>query len=339
MFALRSKTQHQNPDTQSTYVQNHQSSYQNLNFPDSNFNNVKDFDFLGGTSPKHTKVNNPFFEMNDEIKPTLDRIEKVFEVAKRSQMTWWVTSTISNNNFRSSASSSVSRLVVDLLSLSSPELADFPIHYMKARKLGNQLVFFPTLIRQQGASITALSLPYQNLLISFEITQFLEEETPPSDAESVGEIWKYINKDGSPDRRYSSNRKIPIYKYGVINFISKDEKKCMFSWYLSNVPICKEVFFALSELIEPLADKSQQSTQEPPRSSSPKTDPLNSAFKTLGLQTTANLQEVVTAYHNHAKMNHPDKVNHLAPEFRELAEKRMKELNEAYTYLRQHLSS
>jgi curved DNA-binding protein CbpA len=45
----------------------------------------------------------------------------------------------------------------------------------------------------------------------------------------------------------------------------------------------------------------------------------------------ATLQE---AYRRKAQQYHPDKVSHLGPEFRELAEKRMREINAAYDLLR-----
>lgn len=40
------------------------------------------------------------------------------------------------------------------------------------------------------------------------------------------------------------------------------------------------------------------------------------------------------AYRNLVKSYHPDKVGHLAPEFTEVAERRMKEINQAYEILK-----
>jgi len=45
-------------------------------------------------------------------------------------------------------------------------------------------------------------------------------------------------------------------------------------------------------------------------------------------------EEAATAYRYLASQNHPDKVAHLAPEFRELAERKMRELNSAYDEIR-----
>ena len=34
--------------------------------------------------------------------------------------------------------------------------------------------------------------------------------------------WKYVNKNGGPDRRFNDNRQIPVCRYGEINLKSSD---------------------------------------------------------------------------------------------------------------------
>ena len=53
----------------------------------------------------------------------------------------------------------------------------------------------------------------------------------------------------------------------------------------------------------------------------------------LGLAEGASLEEVKAAYKTLAKQYHPDRVASLGPEFRELAEQRMKDINAAYAEL------
>lgn len=55
-----------------------------------------------------------------------------------------------------------------------------------------------------------------------------------------------------------------------------------------------------------------------------------SPFLVLGLDEGASPEEAAAAYHRLAQMYHPDKVANLAPEFQEIAESRMKEINAAY---------
>jgi cold shock CspA family protein len=59
-----------------------------------------------------------------------------------------------------------------------------------------------------------------------------------------------------------------------------------------------------------------------------------SAWDVLGVRAGAGMDEISAAYHRAAQMYHPDKVATLGPEFRELAERRMKEINAAYEELK-----
>ena len=54
----------------------------------------------------------------------------------------------------------------------------------------------------------------------------------------------------------------------------------------------------------------------------------------LGIAENAPDSEIAAAYYELAQLYHPDKVASLAPEFQELAELRMKEINAAYRAMR-----
>lgn len=52
-------------------------------------------------------------------------------------------------------------------------------------------------------------------------------ETAPSDATVVGQTWKYVNKNGSPDRRFKDNRQLPICLFSEIGMISEGGFKAL----------------------------------------------------------------------------------------------------------------
>ena len=55
-----------------------------------------------------------------------------------------------------------------------------------------------------------------------------------------------------------------------------------------------------------------------------------SPYEVLGIGVSASREEIKIAYRKMASLYHPDKVAHLAPEFREMADNKMKEINTAY---------
>ena len=62
----------------------------------------------------------------------------------------------------------------------------------------------------------------KNIRFNYSDSNFIEEESVPSDSKNVGYTWKYCNKNGSPDRRYANNYQIPIQRYGEIAISSSE---------------------------------------------------------------------------------------------------------------------
>lgn len=62
-------------------------------------------------------------------------------------------------------------------------------------------------------------------------------------------------------------------------------------------------------------------------------------YAILNLPTDATEEDVVAAYRRMAQMYHPDKVVGLAPEYRDIAERKMKDINAAYEQLRRRFEA
>jgi len=81
-------------------------------------------------------------------------------------------------------------------------------------KLGKkQLIFLPdTILIICGCKVGAAA--YKDLSITQSYSHFIESEKVPSDSEIIDYTWQYVNKNGSADKRFKNNRKLPICKYG-----------------------------------------------------------------------------------------------------------------------------
>jgi hypothetical protein len=64
------------------------------------------------------------------------------------------------------------------------------------------------------------ALRYQDLLVSVRAISFIEDEAVPRDADVVGETWKFVNKNGDPDKRFNYNKRLSVCRYGEMDFRS-----------------------------------------------------------------------------------------------------------------------
>jgi len=82
-----------------------------------------------------------------------------------------------------------------------------------------QLFFFPDRLLVMGAA-ELVAIDYAGIRVEVQESQFIETETVPSDARVAGHTWQYVNKDGSPDKRFSNNRQLPVCAYEQVGFFS-----------------------------------------------------------------------------------------------------------------------
>jgi hypothetical protein len=82
------------------------------------------------------------------------------------------------------------------------------------------LYFFPDrLLVYDGSGVG--SVPYPALVATAGTTHFREDGDVPSDSQTVGTSWRFVNRDGGPDRRFNNNRQIPIVEYGQLSLRSE----------------------------------------------------------------------------------------------------------------------
>lgn len=70
----------------------------------------------------------------------------------------------------------------------------------------------------EGNAVGAVE--YSELEAHADTSVFIETEGVPSDSQVVGQTWRYVNKNGGPDRRFNDNRQIPKVLYGELRLRS-----------------------------------------------------------------------------------------------------------------------
>lgn len=157
-----------------------------------------------------------YYSMDADFEGLYNQQKQCFREFQISRKIWQMKTSqkISNSKYHAGASSLVKRI-----SIKKTEKDSLPTPLIKTNveiphiSLSNvDLYFFPErlILKQNGRFAAVL---YKNLKITKKYNRFIEEEGVPQDASVIDITWKYVNKNGGPDRRFKSNKKIPICQY------------------------------------------------------------------------------------------------------------------------------
>jgi hypothetical protein len=285
------------------------------------------------------------YSLSDAESVHYARVQQAIEHLAKSQRVWRITQEVAVNQpkLHAGASSVIMRHSVGVGPLQIPRVtANVP---MTGIHIGDiKMCLLPDMILywQNG---TFANIPYEALRATQSITRFIEDGSVPTDAVVVGKTWKYVNKDGGPDRRFNNNRQLPIVQYGQVDIVSSHGLNI----HLQVSSVDSAAGFA-SRLEErsgrshsasagpnaPPGETGSRAKSDVPPSHAPTRNTMSraQALKILGLGEAASAEEISAAYRRMARLNHPDKVASLDPEFRALADQRMKDINAAYALLR-----
>lgn len=160
------------------------------------------------------------YAIDEEQMDIIDRrMEPMFAVAD-SDKVWRImqSSKVIDKKYAAGASSTVKRNACKTAKTPPfPFKANIPAASFKTGK--ETLVFMPDkLFLMQGCKIGALN--YSDISFYTHSTRFIESERVPKDARIIDRTWRYVNKSGSPDKRFKNNRELPICLYGEIELKS-----------------------------------------------------------------------------------------------------------------------
>ncbi|MGA7414507.1 MAG: DUF4236 domain-containing protein, partial [Bryobacteraceae bacterium] len=267
------------------------------------------------------------YELDSKANSQFAIVQQAFGNLSKATRLWRITSTVGTYDWKRNAGSTslINRQSIRCGSLSIPDLSTnisvigIDLGEIRIYPLPDQILYW------QGGKFAPVL--YADLRVSYHHSRYIETESMPSDARVIDRTWRYVNKDGGPDRRFSNNAQLPVDAYGGLNLAS------VTGLNLDLQVSSLEAATNFASLLNPTSEQSQ-SQQRPDGHAPPQVSEREEAAKVLGIKCDAGIEEVATAYRNLAQMYHPDKVASLAPEFQALADRKMKEINLAYALLK-----
>ena len=286
------------------------------------------------------------YELDTAEKQKYAVVQQALAHLSQSQRIWRIESRSLTADWKrnAGASSLVRRTPVQVGTWMPPRVeANIPVGCISVDAV--RLFFLPDFILcQSNGRYGAVS--YRDFSVGQSVTRFIEDEGVPGDATVVDRTWRYVNKNGGPDRRFNNNVQLPIAQYGMLVFASATglnihlhtssaQQSAAFAQCWRELNGRNQRPQASSSRPHTPPPQSNYSPPHPPRAEAddPST-PRARALQLFGLNDGASTAEITAAYYRLAQQCHPDKVAGLAPEFQALADTKMKELNAAYKLLK-----
>tara|TARA_R110002049_G_scaffold75237_1_gene193625 strand:- start:252 stop:1361 length:1110 start_codon:yes stop_codon:yes gene_type:complete len=148
------------------------------------------------------------------------KLKLAFDNLLKSSIIWDMTSAIPNEDNRSSANRSIERKPTKISYQKIPFLNSVYEAMCFQNQNGSNIYIYPGFAALFDNKENFGLIEIDELDLTFESMNFLETEKIPKDSKIVGETWAKVNKDGTPDRRFKDNYKIPIARYGELTFKS-----------------------------------------------------------------------------------------------------------------------
>lgn len=191
-----------------------------------------------------------FYELQAPVLPAFEALHMAFERLLSCQKKWHIAALSKNSDIKytSGAHTTAHRSRIYMKIKSPPYLkTNIPIFSLPAGK--QQLYFLPDKILvydNEGIG----GIPYNQITIKSATMPFIERGGVPSDTMVIDRTWKYVNKNGGPDRRFRDNPEYPVVLYEELNLKSPSGLNEMFQ--LSCPKITQEFIAAISTLTKAL---------------------------------------------------------------------------------------
>lgn len=160
------------------------------------------------------------YEMDDYYSDKFNKRVSAWKNLFECEKVWNVKQTSSTNDIRRNAgASTLINRSTSLLSQKPPFYLECNYPILSFSNNNEKILILPDkLLIIKNGKIGVLS--FDDISFDISSSNFIEDGSVPSDAKILGYTWKYVNKNGSPDKRFKDNKQIPKCQYGVIHMTS-----------------------------------------------------------------------------------------------------------------------
>jgi hypothetical protein len=145
-----------------------------------------------------------------------ENLERLLQALERNHVIWAVNSEHAHGDWKrhAGAGTSVTRRRIQV-GWGAPSFLETNARIGFLSIGGAKLYLFPDRMLIFGSG-GVRSVRYADLSVIADTVSFREEGGVPADARVTSKTWRYVNKGGGPDRRFSNNYQIPVVSYGTL---------------------------------------------------------------------------------------------------------------------------
>ncbi|MDP1810861.1 MAG: DUF4236 domain-containing protein [Sediminibacterium sp.] len=164
-----------------------------------------------------------YYDFDEKNENVYQKLIHHFQELLNSSRVWQYLNSKETNDYKysSGAGQTINRKPLTRISTNKTPSSNFKtnIEIPYLGLINTELYFFPErLIIKRGTQYGAIM--YKNIECYEESTRFIESTSVPSDATVIDHTWRYLNKNGTPDKRFNDNHKIPICLYSEYSLSS-----------------------------------------------------------------------------------------------------------------------
>jgi len=130
-----------------------------------------------------------------------------------------------------------------------PPLLDMDIEVWHVRIPHKDLYFMPDhLLVFDGSNIGGVSYSSLTVVSSFDTCQAREVARVTQDSKVVGSTWRFVNNDGTPDKRFNNNTQISLVEYGILSLSAQGSEFQLYATFQKAATDAPEGFATIQEL-------------------------------------------------------------------------------------------